>query len=60
MKQSPLPVEALIQRFRNNECTPEEIELLQQWYTQLDLSDASTELSPERGDIVVNQYIALK
>src|SRR5215212_5363665 len=55
MKQAPLPVEALLQRFRNNECTPEEIELLQQWLTQLDLSDASTELSPEQLDAVKNR-----
>ncbi len=42
-----MSVEALIQRFRNNECTPEEIELLQQWVTQLDVSDSSAELSNE-------------
>ncbi len=41
-----MSVEALIQRFRNNECTPEEIELLQHWVAQLDMSDGSTELSP--------------
>jgi len=52
MKQSPLPVEELLQRFRNNECTPEEIELLQQWIAQLDLSDESTLLSPEQLDAV--------
>lgn len=52
MEQSPLPVEALIQRFRNNECTPEEIELLQQWLTQLDISDELTELSPEQLAVV--------
>ncbi|SEO81912.1 FecR family protein [Niastella yeongjuensis] len=52
MKQSPLPVEELLQRFRNNECTPEEIELLQQWIDQLDLSDESTMLSPEQLDAV--------
>ena len=52
MKQSPLPVEELLQRFRNNECTPEEIGLLQQWITQLDLSDESTLLSPEQLDAV--------
>jgi transmembrane sensor len=48
MKQTPLPVEALIQRFRNNECTPEEIELLQKWLAQLDISDESAALSPEQ------------
>src|SRR5687768_6383985 len=48
MKQSPMSVEALIQRFRNNECTPEELELLQQWVTQLNLSDESTDLSEEQ------------
>jgi transmembrane sensor len=52
MKQAPLPVEALIQRFRNNECTPEEIEFLQQWLTQLDVANASTELSPEQLDAI--------
>ena len=52
MKQSPLPVEELLQRFRNNECTPEEIGLLQQWITQLDLSDESAVLSPEQLDAV--------
>ncbi|MBO9205181.1 MULTISPECIES: FecR family protein [Niastella] len=52
MKQSPLPVEELIQRFRNNECTPQEIELLQQWMAQLDLSDELTILSPEQLDAV--------
>jgi transmembrane sensor len=52
MKQSPLPVEVLLQRFRNNECTPEEIELLQQWIVQLDISVESTMLSPEQLDAV--------
>jgi ferric-dicitrate binding protein FerR (iron transport regulator) len=55
MKQAPLPVEALLQRFRNNECTPEEIELLQQWLTHLDLSDDATELSPEQLAAVKNR-----
>lgn len=55
MKQAPLPVEALIQRFRNNECTPEEIELLQQWLAQLDLSGESAELSPDQLDAVRNR-----
>ena len=55
MKQTPLPVEALIQRFRNNECTPEEIELLQQWLAQLDMSDESVALSPEQLDAVKNR-----
>lgn len=40
-----MSVEALIQRIRNNECTPEEIELLKQWVTQLDVSGQSAELS---------------
>jgi transmembrane sensor len=48
MKQSPMSVEALIQRFRNNECTPEELELLQQWLTQLSLTNESTDLSDEQ------------
>lgn len=48
MKQSPKAVEAFIQRFRNNECTPEELELLQQWVTQLNLADESTDLSEEQ------------
>jgi transmembrane sensor len=48
MKQTPLPVEALIQRFRNNECTPQDIELLQQWLAQLDMSDESVALSAEQ------------
>jgi ferric-dicitrate binding protein FerR (iron transport regulator) len=48
MKQSPMSVEALIQRFRNNECTPEELELLQKWLTQLDLADESTDLPAEQ------------
>jgi transmembrane sensor len=52
MKQTPFPVEALLQRFRNNECTPEEIELLKQWLDQLDIADKSTELSPEQLDAV--------
>ncbi len=55
MKQTPLPVEALIQRFRNNECTPEEIELLQQWLAQLDMSDESVAGSPEQLDAVKNR-----
>jgi transmembrane sensor len=48
MKQSPMSVEALLQRFRNNECTPEEIELLKQWVTQLDVSDGSTGLAEDQ------------
>ncbi len=52
MKQSPLSVEELLQRFRNNECTPEEIELLQQWIAQLDMSEESTVLSAEQLDAV--------
>src|SRR5690242_19210663 len=48
MKQSPMSVEALIQRFRNNECTPEELALLNQWVTQLNLADESTDLSEEQ------------
>ena len=52
MKQSPLSVEELLQRFRNNECTPQEIGLLQQWIAQLDMSDESTRLSPEQLDAV--------
>jgi ferric-dicitrate binding protein FerR (iron transport regulator) len=55
MKQSPKSVEALIQRFRNNECTPEEIELLQQWVTQLDMSDGATDLSAEQLHTVKNR-----
>ena len=55
MKQTPLPVEVLIQRFRNNACTPEEIELLKQWLTQLDMADGSTALSPEQLDAVKNR-----
>jgi transmembrane sensor len=55
MKQAPLPVEELLQRFRNNECTPEEIELLQQWLTQLDIADESTDLSPEQLNAVKNR-----
>lgn len=50
-----MSVEALIQRFRNNECTPEELELLQQWVTQLDLSDESTDLSEEQLVAVKNR-----
>ena len=52
MKQNPLPVEELLQRFRNNECTPQEIGLLQQWLTQLDVSDESSVLSHEQLDAV--------
>ncbi|THU39216.1 DUF4974 domain-containing protein [Niastella caeni] len=52
MKQTPLPVEALIQRFRNNECTPEELALLEQWMNQLDLDDESPGLTPELLDAV--------
>jgi len=52
MKQSPSPVDELIQRFRNNECTPEEIKLLQQWVAQLDIADELTVLSPEQLDAV--------
>jgi transmembrane sensor len=55
MKQSPMSVEALIQRFRNNECTPEELALLQQWVTQLDLSGESTDLSEEQLVAVKNR-----
>jgi hypothetical protein len=55
MKQAPLPVEELLQRFRNNECTPEEIELLQQWLIRLNISDASTDLSPEQLNAVKNR-----
>src|SRR5687767_14857369 len=47
MKQSPMSVEELLQRFRNNECTPEELALLQEWVTQLDVTDESTDLSEE-------------
>jgi len=50
-----MSVEALIQRFRNNECTPEELELLQQWVTQLDLSGQSTDLSEEQLVAVKNR-----
>lgn len=57
MKQAPLPVEVLLQRFRNNECNPEEIELLQQWLTQLDVSDETACLSPEQLEAVkVHMY----
>jgi transmembrane sensor len=52
MKQAPLPVEQLIQRFRNNECTPEEIEFLQKWLTQLDVSAENTGLTPEQLDAI--------
>lgn len=52
MKQAPLPVEVLLQRFRNNECNPEEIELLQQWLTQLDVSDETAALSQEQLEAV--------
>jgi transmembrane sensor len=48
MKRSPLPVDELIRRFQNNECTPDEIRLLQQWVTQLNISDDTTQLSPEQ------------
>src|SRR5688572_18295921 len=48
MKRSPLPVDELIRRFQNNECTPDEIRLLQQWLTQLDISGDSTQLSSEQ------------
>lgn len=50
-----MSVEALIQRFRNNECTPEELALLQQWVTQLDLSDESADLSEEQLVAVKNR-----
>lgn len=50
-----MSVEALIQRFRNNECTPEVLELLQQWVTQLDLSGESTDLSEEQLVAVKNR-----
>ena len=50
-----MSVEALIQRFRNNECTPEELALLQQWVTQLDLSGESTNLSEEQLVAVKNR-----
>lgn len=48
MKHSPIPVDELIRRFQNNECTPDEIRLLQQWVTQLDISGDTTHLSPEQ------------
>lgn len=50
-----MSVEALIQRFRNNECTPEEIELLQQWVARLNISDESAELSPAQLNAVKNR-----
>ena len=50
-----MSVEALLQRFRNNECTPEELALLQQWVTQLDLSGESTDLSEEQLVAVKNR-----
>ncbi len=50
-----MSVESLIQRFRNNECTPEEIELLQQWIAQLDIADDAAELSPAQLDAVRNR-----
>src|SRR5688500_15752494 len=48
MKRSPLPVDELIRRFQNNECTPDEIRVLQQWVAQLDISGDSTQLSSEQ------------
>ena len=48
MKRSPLPVDELIRRFQNNECTPDETRLLQQWVTQLDLSGDTTQLSADQ------------
>jgi transmembrane sensor len=52
MKENRSRVEELIHRFRNNECTPEEIEFLQQWMTQLDVSDETTDLSQQQLDAV--------
>ena len=52
MKQSPLLIEELIKRFQKNECSPEEIRLLQQWLMQLDVSDETTELLPEQLEAV--------
>lgn len=57
MKQSPLSVEELLQRFRNNECTPQEIGLIKQWIAQLDFSDESTQLSPEQLDAVKTRML---
>jgi ferric-dicitrate binding protein FerR (iron transport regulator) len=45
----------LIQRFRNNECTPEEIELLKQWVAKLDVSDGSTDLSEAQLHAIKNR-----
>lgn len=50
-----MSVEALIQRFRNNECTPREIELLKQWLTQLDVSDGSTILQDDQLHAIKNR-----
>lgn len=50
-----MSVEALIQRFRNNECTPREIELLKQWLTQLDVSDGSTVLQDDQLHAIKNR-----
>jgi transmembrane sensor len=48
MKRSPSQVDNLIKHFRENKCTPEELEWLQQWMTQLDVSDESTDLAQDR------------
>lgn len=52
MKQPPLLIEELIQRFQQNECSAEEVRLLQQWLLQLDVSDGTTELLPEQLEAV--------
>jgi transmembrane sensor len=61
MKPSPSRAAALIRRFQNNECTPEEIRLLKQWVAQLDLSDGdATGLSPDQLETLKNQmYLQL-
>lgn len=46
MAQLP-PIEKLIERLRKNECTPEELQLVKQWISEMELPGVAAELSPE-------------
>ncbi|WEK35244.1 MAG: FecR domain-containing protein [Candidatus Pseudobacter hemicellulosilyticus] len=46
MEQQPLIPEALIRRFRQNECTPEELSLIRKWIAGMELTDADNPISP--------------
>lgn len=41
------PTAELVQRLKNNECTPEELLLIRKWIAAMDLGDAATDIAPE-------------